>query len=110
MGNIHPNRARNAQNIDAVMLVEAFVFRGNRALGYIGTHFIEIDGITVLKVELGKQCRAIVSVYLGFLGIVICGSIVVVGQVLQPDGAQRNHGDTAGSKRAQDNSTRNAKP
>ena len=51
-----------AQNIDAVMLVEAFVFRGNRALGYIGTHFIEIDGITVLKVELGKQCRAIVSI------------------------------------------------
>ena len=110
MGNVHPNRAGNTQHVNAVMLVETFVFRGNRALGYIGTHFVEIDGVTVLKVKLSQQRCAVVSVYLGFLGIVVSRSIVVIGQVLQPDGAHHNYGNAAGNKRAQDNSTRNTKP
>ncbi len=96
---IHPYCAGNAHKVDAVVLVEALVFRGHRALGNVVAHLVEFDGIAVLQEELRQQCSAVVGVYLGFLGIVICGSVRVIRQILQPDRAHCHSGNAACNER-----------
>ena len=48
MRHIHPHRTGNAHKVDAVVLVEALVFRGNGALGNVVAHLAELDGVAVL--------------------------------------------------------------
>ena len=48
MRHVHPHRAGNAHKVDAVVLVEALVFRGNGALGNVVAHLAELDGVAVL--------------------------------------------------------------
>ena len=95
MGNVHPHGAGNAHQVYAVVLVEALIFRGNGAFGNVGAHVFKVDGVAVLKVEFRQQGGAVVGVHLGFLCVVVCGSVVVVGQILQPRCAYRHYSDAA---------------
>ena len=55
MGNVHPYRTGNTHKVYAVVLVETFVFRCYRALGHVRAHILQVDGVAILKVELGQQ-------------------------------------------------------
>ena len=110
MRNVHPHSTGNTHEVDAVMLVEAFVLRGNGALGNVGAHIFQIDWVTVLKIELGEQRRPVVRVHLGLLCVIVCRSVVVVGQILQPNRAQGNYRNAAGNQCAHNHCAHNAKP
>ena len=97
-GHVDPNCAGDAHQVDAVMLVESLVLSGDCATGDMRSHFRKIDRLAILQIEFSEKRFAVVGVHLRLLGRVIRRSVFVVGQVLQPNGAQAEATDAANSQ------------
>ena len=101
-GDVDDDGARDAGEVDAVVLVEALVLGVDRGEQHVLAHLGQLDGVAVLKLELREHRGLIAGEDRGGARLVVGVDLGGVGQVLQPRGAQGPDSDRAGDERRAD--------
>ena len=101
---VHDHRAHDAPDVEAAVLVEAFVLRGDGAFLHVVADLVPRHGLAVLHVEFGQHGGLVVGKHGGLLRRVVGVDVRVVRQVLEPFVAQGPQAGAAGADHADDDS------
>ena len=83
-GQVHGDGTRYALEVDAFMLIEAFVLRRDGAVENILAYFVDCDRLAVFEVQFRKYGGAVVCEDRGLFRELERVGIVDVGEIVRP--------------------------